>query len=68
MKWLKLFEDFKKNNEEGNLITQDDIIKCIKDGGLIYTTIVHDFPENKPEEGIKPIDIDQDGLITVKKK
>jgi hypothetical protein len=65
MKWMKLFEDFKKNNEEGTLITQDDIIKCIKSRGLIYSTIVHDFPENKPEEGMTPIDIDEDGLVTV---
>jgi hypothetical protein len=65
MKWIKLFEDFKKNNEEGTLITQDDIINCIKKRGLIYDTIVHDFPENKPEEGMTPVDIDQDGLITV---
>jgi len=33
MKWTKLFEDFKKNNEEGTLITQNDIIKCIKNRG-----------------------------------
>ena len=65
MKRLKLFEDFKKNNEEGTLITQDDIIKCIQSRGLIYTDIVHNFPDNKPEEGITPIDIDEDGLITV---
>ena len=65
MKWIKLFEDFKNNNEEGTLITQDDIIKCIKGRGLIYSTIVHDFPENDPKEGMTPIDIDEDGLITV---
>ena len=64
MKWIKLFEDFKKNNEEGTLITQADIINCIKERGLIYATIVKDFPENKPE-GMTPIDIDKDGLITV---
>ena len=65
MKWIKLFEDFKKNNEEGTLITQDDMIKCIKEKGFIYATIVKDFPENKPEEGMTPVDIDEDGLITV---
>jgi hypothetical protein len=65
MKWIKLFEDFKMNNDEGTLINEDDIIKCIKDGGLIYSTIVHDFPENDPEKGMSPIDIDEDGLITV---
>lgn len=65
MKWIKLFEDFKKNNEEGTLITQDDIINCIKKGGLVFSTIVHDFPDNDPELGMKPVDIDEDGLITV---
>lgn len=54
MKWIKLFEDFKKNNEEGTLITQDDIIKCIKKGGLVFSTIVHDLPDNDPEKGMKP--------------
>jgi hypothetical protein len=65
MKRLKLFEDFKKNNEEGTLIKQEDIIKCIEERGLIWTEIVHDFPDNNPEEGLTPIDIDKDGLITV---
>ena len=65
MKWIKLFEDFKNNNEEGTLITQDDIINCIKKRGLIYATIVKDFPDNDPEEGLTPVDIDKDGLVTV---
>ena len=65
MKFIKLFEDFKNNNEEGTLITQDDIIKCIKDNGVLYDTIVHDLPDNNPEEPLKPVDIDEDGLVTV---
>ena len=65
MKWIKLFEDFKKNNEEGTLITQEDIIKCIENRGLLFTTIVHDYPDNNPEMGLSPVDIDEDGLITV---
>jgi hypothetical protein len=65
MKYLKLFEDFKNNNEEGTLITMDDVIKCIKDNGSIYATIVHNFPDNDPEEPLRPVDIDKDGLITV---
>lgn len=65
MKWIKLFEDFKKNNEEGTLITEDDIINCIKKGGLVFATIVHDLPDNDPEQGMRPVDIDKDGLITV---
>ena len=65
MKYLKLFEDFKNNNEEGSLITIEDIIKCIKDNGSIYATIVHNFPNNDPKEPLRPVDIDEDGLITV---
>jgi hypothetical protein len=65
MKWIKLFEDFKNNNEEGTLITQDDIIDCIKSRGVIYATIIKDHPGNDPEEPITPVDIDEDGLITV---
>jgi hypothetical protein len=65
MIWIKLFEDFKKNNEEGTLITEDDIINCIKKGGLVFSTIVHNFPDNDPEQGMRPVDIDKDGLITV---
>lgn len=65
MKRLKLFEDFKLNNEEGELITVDDIIKCIKNNGVIYTSIVKNYPNNNPEEPINPVSIDDDGLITV---
>lgn len=65
MKWLKLFEDFKQNNEEGDLLKQEDIIKCIEKGGIMYATIVQEIPENDPKEPLKAVDIDQDGLITV---
>ena len=65
MKWIKLFEDFKQNNEEGTLITIDDIINCIKSRGIIYATIVKEYPENDPKDPITPVDIDEDGLITV---
>jgi len=65
MKWIKLFEDFKKNNEVGDLLKQEDIIKCIEKGGIIYATIVQEIPENDPKEPLKAIDIDEDGLITI---
>lgn len=65
MKWIKLFEDFKKNNEEGTLITKEDIIECIKRRGFIYSTIIKNLPDNDPEEGLTPVDIDDDGLITI---
>jgi hypothetical protein len=62
---MKLFEDFKQNNEAGDLLTQEDIIKCIEKGGILYATIVQEIPENDPKEALKAIDIDEDGLITV---
>jgi hypothetical protein len=65
MKWMKLFEDFKQNNEKGDLLKQEDIIKCIEKGGMLYATIVQEIPENDPKEALKAIDIDEDGLITV---
>ncbi len=60
MKYLKLFEDFKVKN-----ITQEDIIACIKKSGSIYATIVKNFPENDPKDPLKPLSIDEDGLVTV---
>ena len=65
MKWLKLFEDFKQNNEEGDLLKQEDIIKCIEKGGIMYATIIQEIPDNDPKEPLKAVDIDEDGLITV---
>ena len=65
MKWLKLFEDFKQNNEEGDLLKQEDIIKCIEKGGIMYATIVQEIPDNDPKEPLKAVDIDEDGLIAV---
>ena len=65
MKWIKLFEDFKKNNEEGTLITQDDVIDCIKASGVVYASIVIDLPGNDPKVPLKAVSIDNDGLVTV---
>lgn len=65
MKWLKKFEAFKNNNEEGSLITVDDIMQCIKSGGVVYATIIKEFADNDPKEPLKPVSIDDDGLVTV---
>lgn len=65
MKWIKLFEDFKKNNLEGTLITDEDIIQCIKQNGYVYATIIKDFPNNDPEEPLIPVSIDEKGLVTI---
>jgi hypothetical protein len=65
MKKLKLFEDFIKNNKEGDSITFEDIKKCIEKGGSIYATIVQEIPDNDPKLELKPTDIDDSGLVTV---
>ena len=65
MKWIKLFEDFKQNNEAGDLITQDDIVKAKESGEKIFATIVEEIPGNDPKEPLEIKDIDEDGLITV---
>ena len=65
MKRIKLFEDFKKNNLEGNLITIDDVLNCAKEGGVIYATIIKDLPNNDPEEPLRVVDVDEDGLVTI---
>jgi hypothetical protein len=65
MKWIKMFEDFKQNNQEGSLLKQEDIIRCIEKGGQLFATIVQEIPDNDPEEPLKPVDIDEDGLIAV---
>ena len=65
MKWIKMFEDFKQNNQEGSLLKQEDVIRCIEKGGQLFATIVQEIPDNDPEEPLKPVDIDEDGVITV---
>lgn len=65
MKWIKLFEDFKQNNEAGDLITIDDIIKANENGEKIYATIVEEIPGNDPKEPLDIKDVDDDGLVTV---
>jgi hypothetical protein len=65
MKYVKLFEDFKKNNQEGSLITKEDIISCIKSGGILYATIIKKFVGNDPKKALKPVSIDDDGEVTI---
>jgi hypothetical protein len=68
MKWIKLFEEFKQNNGEGDLITIDDIIKAKENGDNIYATIIEEMPENDPDDPLEIKDIDGDGLITISYK
>lgn len=65
MKIIKFFEDFKNNNIEGELITVDDIIKCIDSNGVIYARTINGYPDNNKEEPLKPLSVDNDGTITV---
>jgi len=59
-KRIMMFEDFKQKN-----ITLDDVIRCIDNGGVLYATIVDNFPENDPEIPLNPISVDEDGMVTV---
>jgi len=65
MKWIKFFEDFKHNNEEGSLITLDDMINCIKSEGVVYATAIKDLPNISGEEPLRPVSVDDDGLVTI---
>ena len=65
MRHIKLYEDFKTNNQEGTLITIDDVINCIKSGGVLYATVIKDLPDNDPKEPLNPVSVDDDGLVTI---
>ena len=67
MKWIKLFEDFKQNNEEGTLISEDDIIKCIQSGGMIKVSSYSGEPEIRDieEVNLKPESVES-GKVTAK--
>lgn len=60
MKWLKLFEDFQDSKYK-----IEDIIRCIENDGVIYATIISQYPDNNPKKPLKPLSIDNDGEITV---
>lgn len=62
MKWLKLYEEF-----EGSKYKIDDVIRCIENDGVIYATIVSDYPDNDPNKPLKPLSVDDDGMVTVEK-
>jgi len=60
MRYLKFFDSFKYKN-----FTLQDIIDCIQSKGFIYATIINDLPNNIPNNPLRPVSIDDDGLITV---
>jgi hypothetical protein len=60
MKYIKFFEDFKVKN-----ISVEDILNCIEKGGVVFATIINNFPGNDPDEPLNPLSVDEDGTITV---
>jgi outer membrane protein assembly factor BamB len=60
MRYILHYESFKVKN-----ITSDDIRECIKKGGILYATIINNFPDNDPEIPLKPLSVDEDGTVTV---
>lgn len=65
MRRVKLYEEFTLNNQSGDIVTIDNIIDCIKRGGRIYAEIIKNLPDNDPESPLRPISVDNDGLITI---
>lgn len=57
---IMMFEDFKQKN-----ITLDDVVRCIDNGGVLYATIIENFPDNDPEIPLNPVSVDEDGMVTV---
>ncbi len=55
-----MFEEFNEPD-----ISKEDIIKIIKDGGFIWTKSIKDYEEHKAEDPMKPVEIDDDGDISV---
>ena len=55
-----MFEDFKQKN-----ITIDDLVNCIDKGGVIYATIIKNFPNNDPKVPLNPLSVDNDGTVTI---
>lgn len=60
MKYIQFFENFKKKN-----ISIDDVIECIRRGGVIYADIVNGYSENDPEIPMIPQSVDENGTVTV---
>lgn len=61
---LKKFSEI-LNNKEGSIITIEDIIKAIKADKYIFVELVSDFKNHNPDEAVKPVSVDNNGLITV---
>lgn len=57
---IKLFDQF-----EYSRFSEDDIISVIKNGDFIYVKNIKNLPDHEEENPVRPLDIDDDGLITI---
>jgi nitrogen fixation/metabolism regulation signal transduction histidine kinase len=65
---IQSFKDFKNNNPKGDILTTNDIIKCIQKNGVIYAEIVKDLKNHNEKNPLTPVDVDEDGFITIEHK
>lgn len=56
------------NNEEGNLITAEQIQNAIKNGNKIFVNNIEGIKNHNNKEEIEPIDIDVENKITLRDK
>jgi len=61
MKYLKsFFENTKLKNFQ-----IEDVIDCIQNKGYIFTEVVKNKKDHNPDKPLRPLSVDDDGLITV---
>jgi hypothetical protein len=57
--YIKTFESFNES------MSVDEIINLIQDGKNIRVKYIYDYPEHETEKGYRPVDIDENGNITL---
>jgi hypothetical protein len=57
---IKKFNEFSQSR-----FSVEDIIEAIKNGDWIRVKNIKNFPEHNEEDLVEPINVDNDGLVTV---
>lgn len=57
---LKLFREFSNSK-----FSQEDIIGAIRSGKLLKVKNIKNLPTHNEEDLVKPLSVDEDGLITI---
>jgi hypothetical protein len=57
---IKKFENF-----DYSRFSEDDIINVIKSGDYIFVKNIKNLPDHKEDDPVRPLDIDEDGLISI---